>query len=93
MDGFRFTVVKRLCEPFCPPHHPITQICTLKLVPMGEHKASPLLCGGFASRGVHGGKGTSLSLHPDISLYVSFTNKVYGVVVGVGHVEFAFGCC
>src|SRR6266702_8510523 len=42
MDGFRFTVVKRLCEPFCPPHHPITQICTLKLVPMGEHKASPI---------------------------------------------------
>ncbi len=55
MDVFRFVVVKRLCEPFCPPHRPITQICTLKLVPMGEHKASPLPCYGFASRCVHGG--------------------------------------
>ena len=42
----------------------------------GEHKASPLLCDGFASRGVHGGKGTFLSLHPDIPLYMSFANKV-----------------
>ena len=42
MDVFRFMIVKRLCEPFCPPHRPITQICTLKLVPMGEHKGSPI---------------------------------------------------
>ena len=34
-----------------------------------------LLCYGFASRGVHGGKGTFLSLHPEISLYVSFANS------------------
>ena len=48
----------------------------LKLVRIGEHKASPLLCYGFASRCMHGGKGTFLSLHPEISLYVSFANKV-----------------
>ena len=41
----------------------------------GEHKASPLLCDGFAFRGVHGGKGTFLSLHPEISRYVSFANN------------------
>src|SRR2546426_4063918 len=43
--------------------------------PPGEHKASPILCDGFASRCVHGGKGTFLSVHPDISLYVSFANN------------------
>jgi hypothetical protein len=42
----------------------------------GDHKASPLLCYGFASPCVHGGKGTFLSLHPEISLYVSFANRV-----------------
>src|SRR6266487_4547456 len=42
----------------------------------GDHKGSPLLCDGFASRGMHGGKGTFLSFHPDISLYVSFASRV-----------------
>ena len=42
----------------------------------GEHKASPLPCYGFASRCVYGGKGTFLSLHPEISLSVSFANRV-----------------
>ena len=42
----------------------------------GEHKASPLPCYGFASRCMHGGKGTFLSLHPEISLSVSFANRV-----------------
>src|SRR6266496_6500344 len=41
----------------------------------GEHKASPLLCDGFASRYMHGGKGTFLSFHPDISLSVSFASR------------------
>ena len=51
-------------------------ISFLKLVRIGEHKASPLPCYGFASRCVHGGKGTFLSLHPEISLSVSFANRV-----------------
>ena len=44
--------------------------------PQGEHKASPLPWYGFASRSMHGGKGTFLSLHPEISLYVSFASRV-----------------
>ena len=47
----------------------------------GEHKASPLLCYGFAIRGVHGGKGTFLSLHLENSRSVSFPTKSY--MVGV----------
>ncbi len=46
----------------------------LRLMRIGRPKGRPYY--GFASRGVHGGKGTFLSLHPDISLYVSFANKV-----------------
>ena len=45
------------------------------MTPIGEDKASPLLWYGFARRGAHGGKGTFLSLHPDISLSVSFANS------------------
>ena len=45
----------------------------LKLVRIGDHKGSSLPCYGFASRGMHRGKGTFL--HPEISLSVSFANN------------------
>jgi hypothetical protein len=49
----------------------------------GEHKASPLLWTDYECRGGHSGKGTFLSLRPEISLYVSFSNTVSdGQVLG-----------
>ena len=62
----------------------------------GEHKASPLPCYGFASRCVHGGKGTFLSPLPEISLYVSFASKVFQdfpLKLGVGQNQFHARWC
>src|SRR6266571_8981875 len=44
----------------------------LRLMRIGRPKGRPYY--GFAGRSVHGGKGTFLSLHPDISRSVSFAN-------------------